>query len=107
MTRVFPGFLDGTSSQCVGLLAVVVFAATACRCQTNLTAITGVVLDETGAAVPSSAVEAKNLDTNASRTTASNEQGSYSIPLLPVGRYQVSASAPGFQRAISSVDVPL
>src|SRR5581483_695749 len=65
------------------------------------------VLDETGAAVPSSAVEAKNLDTNASRTTASNEQGSYSIPLLPVGRYQVSASAPGFQRAISSVDVPL
>lgn len=75
--------------------------------QTNLTAITDLILDESGAAVSGSTVEAKNLDTNAVRTTTTNEQGNFSIPLLPVGRYQVSAGAAVFQKAISTIDVPL
>ena len=59
-------------------------------------AIAGVVRDSSGAVIQSARVVVTNKDTGFARpvTTAS---GVYSAPALPVGAYDVTAEAPGFQ----------
>jgi hypothetical protein len=61
--------------------------------------ITGTVLDASEAAVPNAQVAARNVNTGLERTATTNELGIYSIPLLPVGEYEVSAKAQGFNDA--------
>lgn len=63
--------------------------------------IVGVITDTTGAAVPSAAVTARNLGTNAVRTTTTNTSGEYRFDLLPVGRYKVSVEATGFSKGVT------
>ncbi|MEZ5345266.1 MAG: TonB-dependent receptor [Pyrinomonadaceae bacterium] len=64
--------------------------------------IEGVVTDSTGAAVPNAVVTAKNLDTGSERNVTADSGGVYRIPLLPLGRYQVSVEAPNFKKLIRS-----
>src|SRR5882757_6122893 len=61
--------------------------------------IIGIVTDTTGAAIPSATVTAVNKGTNAQRITTSNSSGQYRFDLLPVGRYDVKATASGFSVA--------
>src|SRR5262249_11922633 len=61
--------------------------------------ITGTVVDASEAAVPNAAITARNLNTGLERGASSGEQGLYSIPLLPVGDYEVTAKAQGFNDA--------
>jgi hypothetical protein len=75
--------------------------------QTDLTAITGTVTDSTGAVVPGSQVVAKNIGTNAIRISTTNANGNFSMALMPVGTYELTASAAGFQEARSKIDVLL
>ena len=56
----------------------------------------GTVRDSSGAVVPGVRVQAKNLGTNHAWTTASNAQGEFSLPNLPIGRYSVTARHAGF-----------
>ncbi|MBI4464600.1 MAG: carboxypeptidase regulatory-like domain-containing protein, partial [Acidobacteria bacterium] len=63
-------------------------------------AISGVVEDPTGARIPGATMEIKNLDTGISRTTTTDAQGRFTAPSLSLGRYQVSASASGFQTSV-------
>lgn len=88
---------------CLAALFVFVFIALA---QTETGQITGTVLDPTGAAIPNSTITAKDLSTNATRTNRSND-GSYVFPNLLAGRYEVTASATGFetQRQVMNVGV--
>src|SRR5713101_8036296 len=67
--------------------------------------ITGEVKDQSGAVAPNAAVTATNTDTNASRTTRSNEAGIYSIPALVPGPYQVKVEAPGFQPMVRGIEL--
>lgn len=62
--------------------------------------ITGTVADSTGAAMPNTQVEARNVSTGATVTAMSNEAGIYSIPFLLPGTYNITASASGFKQAI-------
>ncbi len=59
--------------------------------------ITGTVSDIQGARVPNVAVSALHVETQIPYKTASSEDGTYVIPSLPVGRFEVTASAPGFK----------
>lgn len=52
--------------------------------------ITGTVTVSTGAVVPNSKVVLTNIKTNLKRETSTNDAGSYSFPLLPVGVYSVT-----------------
>ena len=61
--------------------------------------IVGTVTDSTGAAVPNATVTATNKDTNSKSTTDTNAAGEYHLSNLPVGRYDVSATAKGFATA--------
>lgn len=58
--------------------------------------LVGTVLDKTGASVPKAAVEAVNVNTGVKYTAQANESGEYRFNNLPVGIYNVSATASSF-----------
>jgi hypothetical protein len=64
--------------------------------QSTFGSIVGVVHDATQAVVPGAAVSLQSLDDNSSRTTASDENGSFEFLNLKPGHYSVSAQAPNF-----------
>lgn len=90
----FPTFLSLAS----GLLAVMLLILTPPAHAVGPTGeIVGSVTDSTGAAIPGAKVTAINEGTNESRTTATDGDGNYTFPVLPVGNYTIKVEAPGFQ----------
>jgi len=71
--------------------------------QTGLATITGIVLDESGAAVPGVTVTATSQGTNIAYTGATNQAGNYIITGVPIGAYVISVELPGFKGVQSSV----
>ncbi len=67
--------------------------------------IRGTVLDPGGAVIPNAVIAAVERDTKFSRETTSSGSGDFTLPLLPVGTYDVTAKATGFQT--SSIEVRL
>ncbi len=65
-------------------------------------AVNGVVTDSSGAAIPGANVIAKDLDRGTTSTTITGNDGSYSFPRLPIGRYEVRVEHQGFQAAVQS-----
>ena len=61
--------------------------------------IKGVITDASGAVVPSATVTARNTETGVTRTTASDNDGTYLVLVLPVGRYEVRVVKAGFQNS--------
>ena len=60
--------------------------------------VEGTITDQSGAALPGVSVTVANLDTGDTRVVVSNETGVYRAPLLPLGRYRVSAELQGFKK---------
>jgi carboxypeptidase family protein/TonB-dependent receptor-like protein len=60
--------------------------------------IEGTITDQSGAALPGVSVTLTNVDTGDTRVVVSNEAGVYRAPLLPLGRYRVSAELQGFRK---------
>src|ERR1700761_5920087 len=58
--------------------------------------LVGTVLDKTGAVIPGARVEATKVDTGVKYETTAGESGEYRIPNLPVGTYNITASAANF-----------
>jgi hypothetical protein len=59
--------------------------------------IVGTVTDSSGSVVPEAAVKAKNIETNETRATTTNQSGVYTLSTLPAGTYTVEVSKQGFQ----------
>src|SRR5215831_18400547 len=59
--------------------------------------ISGTAKDQSGAVLPGVEITATQTDTGITRTTVSNETGSYVLPNLPVGPYKLEATLPGFR----------
>jgi Carboxypeptidase regulatory-like domain/TonB dependent receptor len=72
------------------------------RAQEVTAAINGVVSDPSGGAVVNAKVTAKDLDRGTVYPTTANGGGAYSLPRIPVGRYEVRVESPGFQAAVQS-----
>jgi hypothetical protein len=64
--------------------------------QTVYGSIVGTVTDRSGAVVPDAAVKATQIETNETRTVATNGSGVYTLSTLPAGTYIVSISKSGF-----------
>jgi len=77
------------------LAAVLSLAGPAAFAQSTGT-LSGLVTDESGAAVPGVIVEVSNQDTGQVRTATTGPDGFYAVPLLPPGVYDVKASLAGF-----------
>jgi hypothetical protein len=60
--------------------------------------IEGVVRDASRAVLPGVTVTVINTDTGLERTTVTNDDGLYRVPLLPIGTYKVVAELSGFRR---------
>ena len=70
--------------------------------------LVGTVTDSSGAAVPGSKVTATNRDTGVITSTSTNGAGQFRMEHLPVGSYDVAASAPSFAlRTIANVTLQL
>jgi hypothetical protein len=64
--------------------------------QTVTGAVAGEVTDSTGAVIAGAHVTAHNLDTAVDTSTTTNSVGIYRIEFLPIGHYQISVQANGF-----------
>src|ERR1700687_4852929 len=67
--------------------------------QSTFGSFVGTVHDPSGAVVASCTVTAQNTGTSATRTTTTDQNGTYGFVNLEPGSYQITMEAPGFQRA--------
>jgi hypothetical protein len=71
-------------------------------CQDITGGILGTVTDSSGKLIPRAAVTIANQQTGIAFQRLTDASGEYSVSQLPVGNYQVTISAAGFQTAITS-----
>ena len=68
--------------------------------------IRGTVTDPSGAVVPNASVTATNMQTGVAYSANAQNSGNYELLNLPVGTYNLAATAPGFQ-AFSATGIKL
>lgn len=66
----------------------------------NFATVTGSVTDKTGASAAATKITATNIDTQVARETMTDDGGSFTIPLLPPGKYKLSAQKAGFRQVV-------
>lgn len=64
--------------------------------QSTSATLSGIVEDQNGAIVPGATVTAENKATGLKRQATTNDEGQFTIPLLPPSTYTVTAQAQGF-----------
>ena len=84
---------------CAFLLTML--AATPASAQTFRGSILGTVTDASGAAIVSATVTIHNVATGIDRITQTNVDGSYLVPELQIGSYDVTVEMNGFQRSVT------
>ena len=91
----------------LSVLLLAFFPSLLCVCtasgQTAATGqIVGTVTDPSRAAMPQVEVTVSNEATGLARTVKTNDEGDFTVPLLPPGKYSVTVLAPGFKTQTSS-----
>lgn len=79
--------------QPIALLLAALLLAIPLRSVGTTGTLVGTVTDPTGAVVVGARVTVRNQETDAVRRTETGELGSYTLPLLPPGLYEVSVFA--------------
>src|SRR5262245_19260568 len=64
--------------------------------------LNGTVKDEAGGRIPGASVSLRDLETNRTYDTRSNEAGFYVIPNLTPGRYGLKVEGQGFSRYVQT-----
>jgi Carboxypeptidase regulatory-like domain/TonB-dependent Receptor Plug Domain len=64
--------------------------------QTSLASLRGKVADEQGGVLPGATVTARQIETNATKTSLTEGLGQYFLPNLPAGTYEVTVELAGF-----------
>jgi hypothetical protein len=72
------------------------------RAQTFRGTILGTITDTTGAVVPGATITIHNVNTGLVRNTESQADGSYRVPELPIGTYDVTVEKADFQTSVTS-----
>ena len=60
--------------------------------------IRGRITEEKGEILPGVAITAKSLSLQGIRTSLSDKDGFFRLPLLPVGKYELTFELPGFEK---------
>lgn len=79
------------------VLAIALVFAFAAFGQSNTGSISGVITDQNGAVVANATVTVTNVGTNEKRTSQTDGEGRYEVPVLPTGTYTIEATANGFK----------
>src|SRR5882672_5928782 len=90
-----------TSTQLFFTGLVLLIAVVTVNAQTFRGTILGTVSDVSGAIVPDATVTIRNVDTGLVRTTVTQSNGSYRVPELPTGTYDVTIEKANFQTAVT------
>ncbi len=88
-----------TCSLC--LAAVCLAAPVASLAQYENGSVVGTIRDASGAAVARAQITVVNTATGVSSQTDADSDGNYDVPQLRVGVYTITASAPGFSKAVA------
>lgn len=64
--------------------------------------ITGLVTDDSGAAIPNAAVTVRDVERNTTWVATTTGAGLYEFPNIPVGKVEVRVEAPGFAKEVRS-----
>jgi hypothetical protein len=80
----------------------IVLACGALFAQQPTGTILGAVRDATGAVVPGASLTVSNAETGAVRTAVTSADGSYRLPALQVGTYDIRVEHAGFQQEVRS-----
>jgi outer membrane receptor protein involved in Fe transport len=90
---------------CVALLLLMPVAAVA---QTVTGTLQGTVSDSRGAVVSGADVVVRNMETGQERNLKTGSEGTYLASFLPLGRYTITASGPGFSKvAQENIEITL
>ena len=83
------------------LLAIVClfFAAAPVIAQFGSASVLGYVRDNSGAVIPNATVTLTSVGTNVSQTVQTDKDGKYEFDSVPIGNYQISTQAAGFEGA--------
>ncbi|HET8965714.1 MAG TPA: carboxypeptidase regulatory-like domain-containing protein, partial [Candidatus Acidoferrum sp.] len=84
----------------VCLALILLFWGSSAAAQTFRGTILGTVTDSSGAAIAGAGVAVKNVNTGLSRTVTTSEDGTYSVPELPIGTYSVTVEKTGFKQGL-------
>src|SRR5213594_1665975 len=82
------------------IVALIILGSGLGFAQTSTATILGVVRDASGALVPGVSIAIKHTESGLTRTVVSSERGSYNVPLLPVGTYEITTTMPGFKQQV-------
>lgn len=87
---------------CRGLILLLLLGVVAAplHAQEVTGSIRGVVLDPSGAGVPSAQVMATHVETGFTRVARSEPDGSFVLVLLPLGHYRLAVIAPNFKKYV-------
>ena len=73
-----------------------------CLCAQESATIQGLVTDASGGGLNEASVVVSNVETGSTRQLLCDRTGRYDVPALPVGRYELRVSKPGFQTALKT-----
>ncbi len=93
-SKINPGLVN---SAFAAILAFFLLFHTASAWAAVAGSISGTVRDSSGSVVPDADVTARELDTGVTHETHTNARGSYTFPVLPVGRYELDIESAGFE----------
>src|SRR5437660_3208432 len=92
--------LTRSATLLIGVLGALALASGLVFGQEFSATMSGVVHDAAGGLVPGVSVTAKHTESGLTRTVITNETGSYRMPALPVGAYEVTAELSGFKQEV-------
>src|SRR5256712_5514122 len=84
------------------IVALIAFGTCLSFAQTSTATILGTVKDASGALVPGVSITVKHTESGLTRSVVSGERGAYTVPLLPVGAYEITTTMPGFKQLVRS-----
>src|SRR5580692_401637 len=88
----------GVTGSCrSGALFMTIFLVSTRLLSQSTSGFSGTVVGPQGKAISGAAVTIRNTSTGSSRTTVTDDSGDFDAQLLPPGRYDITAGAPGFQ----------
>jgi outer membrane receptor protein involved in Fe transport len=96
---MFTGKNFGVRTIQFAIIALLLAIPLAANAQVTTATLVGTVTDPGGSTVPGATVMARNLDNGLTRTVTSNDEGTYRLEFLPVGKYAVEVTYTGFKKA--------
>ena len=94
MIKQYP--LSPFAARCFFLFAFLLFTFALAAAQSSTATLSGTVTDQNGAVVPGAAITLVNDGTTLQRQATTNDDGDFTVALLPPGTYTLNAQRDGF-----------